>query len=1081
MLSILRNLFFIQLFLLPITLLSQTDDIKFKHLNTDNGLSHNFVKRIYRDSYGYLWVGTANSGINKYDGNRFKNYKYNQKDPGGLNNSTINQVLEDKSKRLWVSTIKGLCYYNRDLDKFISIPELADMSINGFYVNDEKTIFFTTEFDFYIFNIENRTKKKLFNEKLDLKSDFFIGKFLKYDKDKLLVATHIGLYSFNIGNQTFVKITKNESTFPDIENLDVMSVFQDKNGRIWLGADKNGLFLLRYDAKIDKLPVFIHHFGDLAGLPQNSSIVDFTEDNTGLLWIASQYGILQIDLNSFKIDAPIVHSLKANAQDDYSLNSITMSCLYKDNEGTIWIGSSDQGINYYNPLIYKFKHVKSQENQNSFKGISVRAILIDNNYLWIGSDGLNKFDLSSKIWTNYLHSENDLKTISNNAIWTIYKDKKGRLWTGNWGGGLNLFNEQTGTFTHYLNNPNDPTSISSNNVAGITEDKDGILWIATMGGGLNRFDPELNVFKSYNTDDSEISISTNWIKCVLETHNNELWIATANGIDVFDKKTEKFRHYRHDDKNPKSISSSQIIYIFEDSKKNIWVATEYGLNLFNQKDNSFTAFTEDDGLCNNVICGIGEDKLGNLWISTNKGVSKFVNAVNSRDTVLFKNYFVDDGLQGNAFMSRSCFTDKDGKVYFGGQNGFNIIDPSNIVSNPNKPNVVFTNFVLMNKEVEIGAENSPLEKDISETKKITLKYDQSVFKIEFAALSLLVPEKNQYAYKLEGFDKDWVQAGSQRFASYTNLDPGDYIFKVKASNNDGLWNEEGATLLIEVLPPWWATIWFRILAILTIVGLIVAFISWRTKQLKENQKVLEFKVKEATDKVNSQNSKLREAQTKLTAIMDDVKNQLGKASEELLDASNSQASTAEQISASMEEIASEITENASSMLQMLEAVKVVEGEAEASVNIVSNTLNSINDIAESIGFVSEFARMTNLLSLNAAIEAARAGVHGRSFSVVASEVKKLADKSAEVALQIQKSSETGQQLSQEANNKIIQLNEVIAGIVNTIAEINQSIQNQSVEANSINQSIMQMSMYISNTSELASKLDAAINSLTVKD
>jgi methyl-accepting chemotaxis protein/ligand-binding sensor domain-containing protein len=1070
------------LVLFPGILLSQTENIKFKHLTTDNGLSHNYVKCIFRDSYGYLWIGTANSGINRYDGKSFKVYKYNQKDKNGLSHSTINQIFEDKNRKLWVSTLKGLSYYNRDLDKFESIPELSGININGFYFYNDKTLFFTTEFDFYIFDFESKNKKKLFNEHRDLKSDFFIGRLLLYDKDKLLVSTQKGLYSFNLSNQTFTKVTENQTSNPNIENLIIKTLYKDTKGRIWIGTDNNGLFLLKYDRLKDKVPVFASNFDKLEYLTVNNSVGEIYEDKNGLLWIAAGGAIRFLDLNTLNADIPSVSSIRNNPQDIFSIGSNTISCFYEDNEGTLWIGSVDKGLDYYNPLIFKFKHIKSQpENPNSLKGDGVRSIIVEDNYLWVGSDGLNKFNIADQKWINYSHNVKDPKSITSNSIWTIYKDRKKRIWVGMWGGGLDLFDEQTEIFTHYLNNPNDPTSISSNNVAGIVEDKDGIIWVATMGGGLNRFDPEQKTFKSYNADGKENSISTNWTKVIIETQNNELWIGTGNGIDVFDKRTEQFKHYRHEDNNPKSISSSQIIFLYEDSKKNLWAATEYGINLFNRKDNSFRSFTEDEGLCNNVICGLGEDKFGNLWISSNKGVSQFVNAVNSLDTIVFKNFYADDGLQSNAFVSRSCFTGKDGKVYFGGPNGFNIIDPSNIVTNPKKPNIVFTNFILMNKEVEIGAENSPLQKHISMTNKIVLNYDQSVFRIEFASLSLLVPEKNQYAYKMEGFDKEWIYSGSINNASYTNLDPGEYTFRVKASNNDGLWNEEGVSLKIIVLPPWWETTLFRILLIGSIIGLIVGFITWRTKQLKENQKYLEKKVEEATNEVKSRNVKLSEAQAKLTSIMDDVKNQLSRASEELLDASNSQASTAEEISASMEEIASEITENASITLQMLETAKQVEVEAGESVGIVSDTLNSINDISESIGFVSEFARMTNLLSLNAAIEAARAGVHGKSFAVVANEVKKLADKSAEVAVKIQKSSEKGQKLSHEANIKIIHLNEYINGIVNTITEINQSTQNQSVEANNINHSILQMSIYISNTSELAGKLDDAINSLTVDD
>jgi methyl-accepting chemotaxis protein/ligand-binding sensor domain-containing protein len=1075
--------FAIILIFFPFITSGQIENIKFKHLNTDNGLSNNYIISILRDSYGYLWAGSQNNGANKYDGYNVKFYKYNSKDSTTINNNTISYISEDKDRNVWISTQLGLNLYNRELETFTSVPSLTGNVIGGFYIHTDGNIYLTTDKNLILYSPKNHSKKILATKSSDFKLDFFNGTFLLYDENLLLVGTQLGLYSYDIVNQTFTKVT-NSSVSTNIENIKVIALCKDNSGRIWAGTNSNGLFLLNYDSKISNQPVFIKNYTHNPDNPNSlkSDVIQCLEsDKNDLLWIGED-GLSILDLKIFDVNKPVFHTMKTDLLDKYSISGNAILKLYKDNEGTIWVGTKD-GLDYYNPLMFKFSLMKYNPNiKNGINGKSVNTIFDEGNYLWIGTiNGLNRLDKANNKWEFFIHDEKNSKSIGANDVWAIYRDSKKRLWVGAWGGGLNLLDEKTKTFTRFMNNPNNPASLSNNNIRGIAEDKNGTLWVASMGGGLNRFDAESKTFKSYNSTGENNSISTNWTKSVLETDENEIWIATSDGLDALNKQTEQFSHFRYDQNNPNSISNNKILCFRKDSKDNIWVGTEYGLNRYNQEDHSFTRFTEEDGLCNNVIQGICDDNNGNLWISTNKGISEFENAINKPKKLVFKNYYKDDGLQGNDFTSRAFYKGKDGTLYFGGPNGLTFFDPGKIVTNPNIPKVVLTDLWLMNVPVKIGEKNSPLTKHVSFSEKITLPYDKNFLRIEYSCLNIIISEKNQFAVMMEGFDKQWIYVGNQKFATYTNLDPGKYIFRVKASNNDGLWNEEGTSISIIILPPWWATMWFRILAIIVIGGAIALFIYWRTGQLKKEQKVLEYKVKEATDKVNSQNLDLMEVQTKLTNIMDDVRNQLGRASEELVEASNNQASSAEEISASMEEIASEITENASGMDQITDTVKGVEKDAEESAKIVSGTLKSINDISKGIEFIAEFARMTNLLSLNASIEAARAGEDGKSFAVVAAEVKKLADQSAEVAVNIRSLCENGQKLSQIANDKIIHLNKSINEIVTTIAEINQSIQSQSAEANQMNTALAQMSSIVSGTTKLAEKLDNAINSLNVDE
>jgi methyl-accepting chemotaxis protein/ligand-binding sensor domain-containing protein len=775
-----------------------------------------------------------------------------------------------------------------------------------------------------------------------------------------------------------------------------------------------------------------------------------------------------------------------NPLDKYSLPQERVLDIFLNQNNILWVGCA--GIHKTNLARKSFIHYKDLVKYELAAKTSVnftRAICEDTHgNLWIGTTDLgviffNRTTLESK---HIMNSPTDKNTISGNQIRDIMCDSKGNIWIGS-KEGVDKYIPETGKFQHF--NKGTAINLLENTAFSIVEDQQGCIWFGTWGG-IAKYDVERDTIVHYNVNSG--TLSSNLVRVVYCDHKNNIWVGTEGGGLTFLERNnqsntinEKFRpvHFNHGTNDTNSISDNRIYSICQDTKGDMWIGTASGLDKLN-KDNTFTHFGEKDGLPDVMILGILSDNKNNLWFSHKKGISR----ININDFKV-RNYTLADGLQDNLFTEDAYYKSKSGEMFFGGVNGFNSFFPDSIKDSHFYPKIVFTDFQVMNKKVQIGKEINNrilLKKSILLTEEIELAYADKIFSIEFSALEYADPSKNKYKYILEGFDNEWIEVDSKnRRATYSNLPANTYFFKVMASNSDGIWNPEPTILKIVVLPPWWATWYFRLFSGLVIVLVIVLFISLRTRQLKIDKKNLESKINQATEEIKLRNDNLRAAKEKLSQIMGEVKNQLSTASEELLDASTSQASTAEEISASMEEIASEITENASTTMQILESAHHVEQEAGESVKIVADTLSSINDISESIGFVSEFARMTNLLSLNAAIEAARAGVHGKSFAVVANEVKNLADQSSEVALKILKSSEKGQKLSKEANDKIIHLNEYISGIVHSITEVNQSTQNQSVEANSINDSILQMSIYISHTSELASKLDAAINSLTVDD
>jgi methyl-accepting chemotaxis protein/ligand-binding sensor domain-containing protein len=1072
---------------------SQTLSSAFDMVTIKDGLSQSTVNYIIQDRHGFMWFATY-GGLNKYDGYSFTVYQNDENDSTSLSSNNNTVLFEDNDGFIWVvnNGNEGLDKFDPETGKFIHYKndpkDPTSISSNMVHhVTQDKAgniwVCANNALNLVVKEKGKRGAKTSFKRFMSPEGNNFVRAFEDSKGNMVLFGKFI--YLFNRQTMAFTK-----SILLPAEGI--ISYCEDKKGDIIVGTQTRGVFKLEWDKDSS-----IYRFGDNSKInptPQNRTYV--TIDNFGIVWIGTETK----GLFRYNPETDQMLNFVPNKLDSRSLSDANIYSLYIDRFGVLWIGTYSQGLCKYDIYRKDFTLYKSiPGNMNTMSGNVISGITSNNpNELWVGSrdgGGVNRFVFKAneepRVF-HYLNNPNDINNIINISCLCLLQRKSGEIWIGSQGFVSRMIPEEPGS--------NKSPQVTRYPMGAWTfdlfEDSKGVLWGGTWGNGLWRFDDGTGQFIPFRNDpNNPTSLCDNVIWSIGEDNHGNLWIGGhSEGLSIMpagerEKANPKFVTFRYEKGNKKSLSNNTIGSICRDRSGTMWLATDKGLNKFIDKNNilknldensklEFKSYSKIDGLPSNGIVGVVEDKAGNIWVSTTNGISRF----NVADST-FANYYESDGLQSNEFWHNASYINSEGRIFFGGPNGFNAFYPDKIKANPFLPVVVITDLKILNKSVKPGQEVNGevvISKPIYMTPSISLSHKNNILTIEFAGLHYAKPSSIKYAYFLENFDTEWNYT-DKRTATYTNLDPGTYTFRVKATNNDGVWNEKDTSLIIEVRPPWWATIWFRILALASIVGLIAWFFSYRTRQLKENQKILEFKVSEATDKVNAQNSKLIEAQAKLTNIMDDVKNQLGRASEELLDASNNQASTAEEISASMEEIASELTENASSMLQMLETVKNVEEKAGESVKIVSNTLNSINDISESIGFVSEFARMTNLLSLNAAIEAARAGVHGRSFAVVATQVKKLADQSAEVAVKIQKSSENGQKLSQEANTIIVELSEIINGIVNTITEMNLSIQNQSQGANAVNESIVQMSMYISNTSELAGKLDAAINSLTVDE
>jgi len=809
---------------------AQIKDIQFKHLTINDGLSHGWILSIIQDKYGFIWIGT-NDGLNSYEGYNFRVYKNNPRDQYSISSSNVMFLFEDSRGDLWIGTATGLNLYDRKNDRFIQYPEIPRGSIFSIAEDKDKILWISTAIELYRFDSKNDsvriyTQSIITHNKTDLNTGGHRVIFID-SRNNLWIGSSYGLHLYNKEKDSFINYYYNDKNPHSLSNNDVYSILEDKTGRIWIGTAA-GLDLFTNAQDRPSNGVFVHYQNskyDPNSISQGT-ILSLLEDDKHNLWIGIENGGLDIlDLDTYKKDVNRFVHYKNNPNRGTSLSNNSVYSLFQDKQGSIWIGTFGNGINIINPGSEKFIHVENEPGiSNSLNNNQVNVFLEDNDFLWIGTEGgLNRYHKKDGTFKHYVHDPLNKRSIGSNAVWALCKDKRGNLWVGTWGGGLNRFDSKTETFEHYYYDPKDTNSIGSNNMFSVFEDSRGNLWVGTMGGGLNMFDSKKKIFTRYNTSNS--GIATNYVQAIIETQNGDLWLASVDGFSHLDITTKRFERFQNIENDSTSLSSNRSMSIFEDSKGNIWMGTDVGLNLFNKVTKGFTRYQKEHGLPDNSINSIVEDKHGNFWIGTNKGLSKFINAINLPAKPEFKNYTYGDGLQGHGFSQRSCLRGSDGMIYFGGSNGFNVFDPDKITENTFIPPIVITDFQVFNKSVPIGEKG--YESAIEKTEDLTLSYKQSVFSFDFAALNYISSSKNQYAYKMEGFDNDWNYVGTKRTATYTNLDPGKYIFRVKGSNNDGVWNEKGIALPIVITPPYWETIWFRLFLVVVAAGIVFWIYRWR--------------------------------------------------------------------------------------------------------------------------------------------------------------------------------------------------------------------------------------------------------------
>lgn len=812
---------------------AQSPYMHFDQIPDRQGLSQGTVTCILQDRVGFMWFGTQ-EGLNRYDGYQFEAFHHVPEDPETLPHDWIHALLEDELGHLWIGTEGGLGRLRPETGSFSRFQHDPQdpTSLSG-----------------------NRIRAML----KDRMGDFWVG------------TSESGLHRFDSTAGTFERFRHDSSDPTSLGHDHVHALYEDRVGNLWVGTSGGGLD--RFDRSTGTFHHFRHNPTDPASLSDNR-VRSILEDRTGRLWVGTLHGLNRLvrssgtfirylhdseDPNS--LSENLVRTLfedrdrrlwigtdgglnllqgnrfdpyRHNPVDPNSLASDRVAAIYQDRGGLLWVATPGR-LQKWNPLSWSFPHYKKDpSNPLSLSDNSVSAFSEDGQgILWVGSvgGGLNAFDRQLGQIAIHRHDPQDDRSLSDDRVISLVHERSGTLWIGTLTGGLNRFDAASGTFDRFQHDPRDERTLSHSSVAALFEDRQTVLWIGTHGGGLNRFDRETESFLRFQHEDARPeSLSSNQVSSFAEDGDGTLWIGTlGGGLERFDRDAKAFVHYRYHPDRPTGPRSDSILALHVDRAGVLWVGTQGGglSQLLARSDDPeravFKTYSEREGLPNDTIYGICSEDSGALWLSTNNGLARF-----DPHSEVVKNYNTNHGLQGNEFNFGAHYQSADGELFFGGGNGFNAFFSERIKQHTSVPPVVLTAFWKLNEQVDLGR---PLHME----NEITLGPEDQVVSFQFAALDFAAPEENRYAYKLEGFSEDWIQQDHFRRATFTNLNPGQYVLKVRAANNDGVWNEDGTTLTLNVLPPWWRTHWahglYATLAILT-----VAFYSnARRKKLRRRE------------------------------------------------------------------------------------------------------------------------------------------------------------------------------------------------------------------------------------------------------